>query len=118
MTSFHPDGPPADAFGTSLLDRYPPHGFPPDLGLGLLHQATLRLEPGLSVAEYRQDDDLVYRVTGTYDPTTGADGSSACGTARSGGTRAATAACLRRSTTTSQPNSPPKTTGSESCSSD
>lgn len=81
MTSFHPDGPPDDAFDTSLLDRYPPHGFPPYLGLGLLHRETLRLEPGLSIAEYRQDGDLVYRVTGTYDPTTGADGSSACGAA-------------------------------------
>jgi hypothetical protein len=81
MNSFHPDGPPDDAFDTSLLDRYPPHGFPPYLGVGLLDQATLRLESGLSVAEYRQDDDLVYRVTGTYDPKNGAEGSSACGVA-------------------------------------
>jgi hypothetical protein len=66
-----PESPPAADWGPSLIERYPPHGFPPYLGLGLLDAATLRLEPGRSVAEYRSGSDLVYRVTGTFDPAEG-----------------------------------------------
>jgi hypothetical protein len=75
MTKGPPECPPAADWGPSLIEHYPPHGFPPYLGLGLLDTATLRLEPGRSVAEYRSGSDLVYRVTGTFDP---AEGDTAC----------------------------------------
>jgi hypothetical protein len=75
MTKRPPERPPAADWGPSLLEKYPPHGFPPYLGLGLLNEATLRLEPGRSVAEYRAGSDLVYRVTGSFDP---AEGDTAC----------------------------------------
>jgi len=75
MTTQPPESPPAADWGPSLLKHYPPHGFPPYLGLGLLDAATLRLEPGRSVAEYRAGSDLVYRVTGSFDP---AEGDTAC----------------------------------------
>ncbi len=75
MTKGPPENPPAADWGPSLLEHYPPHGFPPYLGLGLLDEATLRLEPGRSVAEYRAGSDLVYRVTGSFDP---AEGDTAC----------------------------------------
>ena len=76
MTKGPPESPPAADWGPSLLERYPPHGFPPYLGLGLLDESTLRLEPGRPVAEYRAGSDLVYRVTGSFDP---AEGDTACG---------------------------------------
>lgn len=57
--------PPDHVFQQPLVDRYPPHGFPPYLGLGSLDESTLQLEPGRSVAEYRDGSDLVYRVTRT-----------------------------------------------------
>jgi|LakMenEpi03Aug12_release.lakeMendotaPanAssembly.Ray.scaffolds.fasta_scaffold996539_1 hypothetical protein len=76
MTKGPPENPPEADFSFPLIDRYLPHGFPPYLGLGLLDRETLRLEPGLSLAEYRQGDDLVYRVTGKYDPATIATDSS------------------------------------------
>ena len=75
MTTRPPESPPAADWGPSLLEHYPPHGFPPYLGLGLLDAVTLRLEPGRSVAEYRAGSDLVYRVTGSFDP---AEGDTAC----------------------------------------
>jgi hypothetical protein len=75
MTKGPPESPPAADWGPSLIEHYPPHGFPPYLGLGLLDAATLRLEPGRSVAEYRAGSDLVYRVTGSFDP---AEGDVAC----------------------------------------
>jgi hypothetical protein len=75
MTKGPPESPPAADWGPELIKHYPPHGFPPYLGLGLLDTATLRLEPGRSVAEYRAGSDLVYRVTGTFDP---AEGNVAC----------------------------------------
>ena len=52
---------------TSLREHYPPHGFPPYLGLGLLDEKSIRAEPGRSFAEYRDGDDLVYRVVETGD---------------------------------------------------
>jgi len=73
-----PEGPPSD-FNLPLCEHYPPHGFPPYLGLGLLDRVTLRLEPGDSVAEYRAGDDLVYRVRGTFDPVANAGIATACG---------------------------------------
>jgi hypothetical protein len=75
MTKRPPERPPAADWGPSLLEHYPPHGFPPYLGLGLLDAATLHLEPGRSVAEYRAGSDLVYRVTGSFDP---GEGDTAC----------------------------------------
>jgi hypothetical protein len=75
MTKGPPESPPAADWGPSLIEHYPPHGFPPYLGLGLLDETTLHLEPGRSVAEYRAGSDLVYRVTGTFDP---AEGDVAC----------------------------------------
>ncbi|MFN9368448.1 MAG: hypothetical protein ACK6CT_06720 [Planctomycetia bacterium] len=57
--------PPDAQFPPSLVDRYPPHGFPPYLGLGMLDESSIQLEPGLSVADYRDGDDLVYRVEAT-----------------------------------------------------
>jgi hypothetical protein len=75
MTKGPPESPPAADWGPELIKHYPPHGFPPYLGLGLLDAATIRLEPGRSVAEYRAGSDLVYRVTGTFDP---AEGDVAC----------------------------------------
>jgi hypothetical protein len=70
-----PESPPAADWGPRLIEHYPPHGFPPYLGLGLLDEATLHFEPGRSVAEYRAGSDLVYRVTGSLDP---AEGDTAC----------------------------------------
>lgn len=75
MTKGPPERPPAADWGPSLLEHYPPHGFPPYLGLGLLDEGKLSLEPGRSVAEYRAGSDLVYRVTGSFDP---AEGDTAC----------------------------------------
>jgi hypothetical protein len=56
--------PPEDQFRKPLTEHYPPHGFPPYLGLGLLDQKSLQIKPGRSVAEYRDGSDLVYRVVG------------------------------------------------------
>lgn len=75
MTKGLPESPPPADWGPSLIEHYPPHGCPPYLGLGLVDEATLRLEPGRSVAEYRAGSDLVYRVTGSFDPT---EGDTAC----------------------------------------
>ena len=75
-----PEGPPSD-FDLPLCAIYPPHGFPPYLGLGLLDPESLRLAPGESVAEYRHGDDLVYRVRGTFEPVTNDGVASACGAA-------------------------------------
>jgi hypothetical protein len=80
MTKGPPESPPAADWGPRLIEHYPPHGFPPYLGLGLLDGATLRLESGRSVAEYRAGPDLVYRVTGSFDP---AGGDTACAAATS-----------------------------------
>lgn len=73
-----PESPPAADWGPRLIEHYPPHGFPPYLGLGLLDEATLHFESGRSVAEYRAGSDLVYRVTGSFDP---AEGDTACAAA-------------------------------------
>jgi len=73
-----PESPPTD-FNLPLCEDYPPHGFPPYLGLGLLDASTLRLSPGESIAEYLAADDLVYRVRGAFDPAENAGISSACG---------------------------------------
>lgn len=75
-----PEGPPADLH-LPLCEHYPPYGFPPYLGLGLLDTASLRLDPGESVAEYKAGEDLVYRVRGTFDPATNSGITSACGAA-------------------------------------
>lgn len=56
--------PPENEFRT---DHYPPHGFPPYLGLGLLDQESLRVEPGRAVGDYVHGGDLVYRVIRTGD---------------------------------------------------
>lgn len=74
------EGPPAD-LPLPLCEHYSPHGFPPYLGLGLLDTASLRLDPGESVAEYKAGEDLVYRVRGTFDPATNSRITSACGAA-------------------------------------
>ncbi len=79
MTKGPPEQPPENDFRMPLTKRYPPHGFPPYLGLGRLDSESLKLEPGLSVAEYREGDDLVYRVTGKFSPDAVAEGGSACG---------------------------------------
>jgi hypothetical protein len=71
--------PPAD-FHLPLLEHYPPHGFPPYLGLGALDNASLRLAPGESIAEYRDGHDLVYRVRGSFVPEENVGVSTACGT--------------------------------------
>jgi hypothetical protein len=76
-----PENPPVADFNLPLVEHYPPHGFPPYLGLGLLDAATLHLEPGESIAEYRSGDDLVYRVRGTFDPAGNPGVSTACGAA-------------------------------------
>jgi hypothetical protein len=60
-------GPPEDEFHKPLTEHYPPHGFPPYLGLGLLDHKSLEVEPGRSFAEYRDGSDLVYRVVRTND---------------------------------------------------
>jgi len=73
-----PESPPTD-FNLPLCETYPPHGFPPYLGVGLLDASTLRLSPGESIAEYRADDELVYRVRGTFNPAGNANVSTACG---------------------------------------
>ena len=57
-----PENPHASELHTSLRQHYPPHGFPPYLGLGLLDEKSICAEPGRSFAEYRHGDDLVYRV--------------------------------------------------------
>jgi hypothetical protein len=72
--------PPAD-FHPPLLEHYPPHGFPPYLGLGALDNASLRLAPGESIAEYRDGHDLVYRVRGSFVPEENVGVSTACGAA-------------------------------------
>ncbi|NCA17792.1 MAG: hypothetical protein EBS90_12255, partial [Betaproteobacteria bacterium] len=74
-----PENPPLSDFNLPLVEHYPPHGFPPYLGLGLLNTATLRLEPGESTAEYLAGDDLVYRVRGTFSPAENPRVSTACG---------------------------------------
>jgi hypothetical protein len=74
-----PENPPLSDFNLPLVEHYPPHGFPPYLGLGLLNTATLRLEPGGSTAEYLAGEDLVYRVRGTFSPTKNPGVSTACG---------------------------------------
>jgi hypothetical protein len=78
MTAVPPENPPAADFDLQLCAHYPPHGFPPYLGLGLLDTGSLRLVPGESVAEYREGDDLVYRVCGTFDPDRHGGDTSAC----------------------------------------
>lgn len=78
MTAGPPENPPTADFDLQLCAHYPPHGFPPYLGLGLLDADSLRLVPGESVAEYRQGDDLVYRVRGTFDPKRQGGCRSAC----------------------------------------
>lgn len=70
--------PPAD-FHPPLVEHYPPHGFPPYLGLGALDNASLRLAPGESIAEYRDGHDLVYRVRGSFVPEENVGVSTACG---------------------------------------
>lgn len=79
MTSGPPENPPPADFQLPLCEHHPPHGFPPYLGLGLLDHASLLLEPGESTAEYRQGDDLVYRVRGTFDPSVNEGVFTACG---------------------------------------
>ena len=74
-----PENPPHATFNLPLVEHYPPHGFPPYLGLGLLNTATLRLEPGESTAEYLAGEDLVYRVRGTFSPAENPGVSTACG---------------------------------------
>lgn len=75
-----PENPPSEAdFNLPLVEHYPPHGFPPYLGLGLLDTTALHLEPGESIAEYRAGDDLVYRVRGTFNPDENPGISTACG---------------------------------------
>lgn len=125
MTQGPPETPPEKDSRTPLTKRYPPHGFPAYLGLGLLDRDSLKLEPGLSVAEYRNGDDLVCRVTGTYDPAITAEGSSACGAEEADWTieefhegdlgiaRPATRPFHRPSTITSRPNCRRRTLGSE-----
>lgn len=74
-----PENPPQADFNLPLVEDYPPHGFPPYLGLGLLNPTALRLEPGESTAEYLAGDDLVYRVRGTFSPAENPGISAACG---------------------------------------
>jgi hypothetical protein len=74
-----PESPPSAEFTLPLCEHFPPHGFPPYLGLGLLDTEILRLEPGDSVAEYRTGDDLVYHVRGTFDVEGNAGVATACG---------------------------------------
>lgn len=81
MTSGPPENPPTADFNLPLVEHYPPHGFPPYLGLGLLDVASLRLDPGESVAEYREGEDLVYRVRGTFDQAASPGTATACGAA-------------------------------------
>jgi hypothetical protein len=81
MTAGPPENPPAADFTLPLVEHYPPHGFPPYLGLGLLDVASVRLGRGESVAEYRDGEDLVYRVRGTFDPAVNPEPSTACGEA-------------------------------------
>lgn len=74
-----PENPPLADFNLPLVEHYPPHGFPPYLGLGLLDVDALRLEPGESTAEYLAGDDLVYRVRGTFSPAENPSVATACG---------------------------------------
>lgn len=73
-----PEGPPS-GFDLPLCEHYPPHGFSPYLGLGLLGGGTLGLEPGESIAEYRSGDDLVSRVRGVFDAAANPGVATACG---------------------------------------
>jgi hypothetical protein len=73
-----PENPPTAEFNLPLVEHYPPYGFPPYLGLGLLDKAALRLDAGESVAEYRDGEDLVYRVKGTFDQAANPGASTAC----------------------------------------
>ncbi len=79
MTRNPPENPPAADLNLPLVEHYPPHGFPPYLGLGLLDVASLQLLHGESVAEYRAGEELVYRVRGIFDPATNPGVSTACG---------------------------------------
>jgi len=79
MTSGPPENPPVANFDLPLVQDFPPHGFPPYLGLGWLSADSIRLTPGESVAEYREGDDLVYRVRGMFDPEENQGVSTACG---------------------------------------
>jgi len=81
MPSGPPENPPSADFDLPLCDYFPPHGFPPYLGLGLLDAASLQLSPGESVAEYRAGRELVYRVRGSFDPVSNEGVASACGAA-------------------------------------
>lgn len=81
MASGPSENPPTAEFNLPLVEHYPPHGFPPYLGLGLLDRATLRLDRGESVAEYRDGEDLVYRVKGVFDPAINPGTTTACGAA-------------------------------------
>lgn len=81
MTNGPPENPPAAEFNLPLIEHYPPHGFPPYLGLGLLDIMSLQFDDGESVAEYRNGDDLVYRVKGFFDPSMNRETTSACGAA-------------------------------------
>lgn len=81
MTNGPPENPPTADFNLPLVEHYPPHGFPPYLGLGLLDAESLRLDRGESVAEYRDGGDLVYRVRGSFDPAINPGAATACGAA-------------------------------------
>jgi hypothetical protein len=81
MSSGSPENPPTADFNLPLVEHYPPHGFPPYLGLGLLDTASLRLDRGESVAEYVSGEDLIYRVRGTFDPEVNQGITTACGAA-------------------------------------
>lgn len=78
MPSGPPENPPSADFDLPLCDYFPPHGFPPYMGLGLLDGASLQLSPGESVAEYRAGSELIYRVRGTFDPVSNDGVASAC----------------------------------------
>jgi hypothetical protein len=81
MSAGPPENPPTADFNLPLVEHYPPHGFPPYLGLGLLDAESLRLGRGESVAEYRDGTDLVYRVRGTFDPAVNPGTGTACAAA-------------------------------------
>jgi hypothetical protein len=73
-----PENPPPADFHLPLTQHYPPHGFPPYLGLGLLDRQSLRLDPGESRAEYRHGSDLVYRLRARFDAADNPAAVSAC----------------------------------------
>lgn len=79
MTSGPPENPPVENFNLPLVQDFPPHGFPPYLGLGWLNTDSIHQAPGESIAEYRVGDDLVYRLRGTFDPEENPGVSTACG---------------------------------------